>query len=123
MIETRDFLIHTRIKAEVLETWIEEGWLMPSGQAGPMRFSEADLARAQLIRDLKEDLGVNDDGIGVVLDLLDQLHGTRRTLRCVLASIVAQPEDVRRPLLAAIEEAASGVEPASPPRKPHSGSR
>ena len=44
-------------------------------------FSEVDLARARLIRDLKVDLGVNDDGIAIVLHLLDQLHGLRRLLR------------------------------------------
>ena len=40
-----------------------------------------DLARAQLIRDLREDLGVNDEGISVVLHLVDQMHGLRRSMR------------------------------------------
>jgi len=29
-------------------------------------FSDLDVARAQLIRDLREDLGVNDEGVSVV---------------------------------------------------------
>ena len=45
-----------------------------------MSFSEIDIARARLIRDLKMDLGVNDEGVGVILNLLDQLHGMRRNL-------------------------------------------
>ena len=36
--------------------------------------------RAELIRDLKYDLDVNDAGIGVILNLVDQVHGLRRTL-------------------------------------------
>jgi len=45
-----------------------------------------DLARARLIRDLKNDLGVNDEGVGVILHLLDQIHGLRRTLEDLLLS-------------------------------------
>jgi chaperone modulatory protein CbpM len=35
-------------------------------------------------------MGVNDDGIPIILDLVDQLHGVRRTLRNVLAVLEAQ---------------------------------
>jgi chaperone modulatory protein CbpM len=52
-----------------------------SGQsAGELTFSDADIARAQLIRDLKNDLGVNDEGVGVILNLVDQGCGLRRVL-------------------------------------------
>jgi chaperone modulatory protein CbpM len=50
-------------------------------------FSEADLARAELIRDLMQDLGVNDEGVGVILNLLDQMHGLRRALAGTLQSV------------------------------------
>jgi len=33
-----------------------------------------------LIRDLKADFGVNDEGVDVILHLVDQLHGLRRAL-------------------------------------------
>lgn len=48
-------------------------WPFASGKT--FQFSEADLVRAWLIRDLKVDFGVNDEGIAIVLHLLDQLHG------------------------------------------------
>ena len=38
------------------------------------------VGRARLIQDLKTDLGVNDEGVDVILHLLDQLHGLRRAL-------------------------------------------
>jgi len=50
-------------------------------------FSDADVARAQLIGDLKNDLGINDEGVGVVLNLVDQVHGLRRVLTEVLHSV------------------------------------
>lgn len=95
MFEAREFIVHARLEADALEAWIEAGWLAPRKDDSGSRFAEIDVARAQLIRDLREDLGVNDEGVTVVLDLVDQLHGMRRTLRCLLSSIQSQPEPVR----------------------------
>jgi chaperone modulatory protein CbpM len=51
-----------------------------------MAFSEVDLALAKLIRDLTRDLGVNGEGVGVILDRVDQVHGLRMALTEVLRS-------------------------------------
>ena len=67
--------------------WIREEWLIPGKSAGELTFSDADIARAQLIRDLKNDLGVNDEGVGVILSLVDQVHGLRGVLTEVLQSV------------------------------------
>jgi chaperone modulatory protein CbpM len=105
-METTTFRMHARVDVEALEAWIESGWLMPKGEGTARSFSDIDLARAQLIRDLKKDLGVNDEGIDLILDLVDQLHGLRRTLRELLYSIRAQPEAMRRQIVADIRAAA-----------------
>lgn len=86
------------------------GWLLPRDNGHARRFSEADLARARLIRDLKTDMGVNDEGITVVLDLVDQVHGLRRTLRELLAAICTQSEVMRRRIAAEIRDAASACQ-------------
>src|SRR5438067_2884720 len=52
----------------------QAGWLLPQRDSHAYQFSEIDLARAHLIRDLKYDLEVNDEGIPIILDLVDQLH-------------------------------------------------
>ena len=70
--------------------WIEEEWLVPSGTETELAFSEADLARAKLIQDLMQDLGVNDEGVGVILNLLDQVHGLRKVLADMLQSVREQ---------------------------------
>ncbi len=112
MISTAEFLVHTRLQAEVLETWIEAGWVMPRRDE-PQPFSEIDAARVQLIRDLKDDLGVNDEGVAVILDLVDQIHGLRRTLRGVMAAISAQPEALQREIAAACRAATETVSDTS----------
>ncbi|MBN9354419.1 MAG: hypothetical protein J0H04_10740, partial [Hyphomicrobium denitrificans] len=48
---------------------------------------------------LKGGIGVNDEGVSVVLHLLDQLHGLRRTLGDILAAVQAGPDDLREQLL------------------------
>jgi chaperone modulatory protein CbpM len=98
-MDTDKFAAHARLDAEVLEAWIEAGWLLPRQDGTKRNFFDVDLARAHLIHDL-ERLGVNDEGIPVILDLVDQLHGLRRTLRELLSAIHAQPETTRRWIVA-----------------------
>jgi chaperone modulatory protein CbpM len=86
-METREFLMVARIKPAALNAWIEAGWLMsPHYGEG---FSEVDVARAQLIRDL-QGMGVNDEAMPIILDLIDQRHGLRRAARALLSEIAAQ---------------------------------
>jgi chaperone modulatory protein CbpM len=76
----REFLDSAGLRVEILDFWIEQHWLIPAQTADGAAFSDVDLARAHLIQDLKADLGVNDEGVDVILHLVDQLHGLRRAL-------------------------------------------
>lgn len=80
IISRTDFLYRASLDNETLELWIGEQWLVPQGPVAAPEFTEADLARAALIRDLQRDLGVNAEGVGVILHLLDQLHSLRAAL-------------------------------------------
>jgi chaperone modulatory protein CbpM len=93
-ISKQEFLIIAGLKHETLNAWLEEEWLVPSGSAMEKSFSDIDLARAQLIRDLQEELGVNDEGIGVVLNLIDQLYDLRRTLIQLHSAARSGPSEV-----------------------------
>jgi chaperone modulatory protein CbpM len=90
MIITRlEFLSRTRLDQHTLDIWIDEEWLVPERDDAELAFSEADVARAQLISDLIADMGVNSEGVGVILHLLDQIHG----LRSVMADLLASARD------------------------------
>jgi chaperone modulatory protein CbpM len=93
MISAQEFLVRARLDHRSLETWIAAGWLIPPQTDPEPVFSDVDLARAQLIRDLREDLGVNDEGISVVLHLIDQMHGLRRSMQELLAAMRAGQAD------------------------------
>jgi chaperone modulatory protein CbpM len=86
MITEREFLQRARLDQRTLSIWIEEEWLIPGRSAHELSFTEMDLARANLIHDLKDKMGVNDEGLGVILHLLDQMHALRRALADTLNS-------------------------------------
>jgi chaperone modulatory protein CbpM len=89
MISKHEFLLRARVERHSLEAWIAAGWLIPPQTEPELAFSDMDLARAQLIRDLREDLGVNEEGISVILHLLDQMHGMRRGMQELLGAMRA----------------------------------
>jgi chaperone modulatory protein CbpM len=80
-MRTREFLMQSHLDTHALDAWIEAGWLRPRGSQSSRDFSDIDVARARLICDLRDDLGINDDAVLVVLDLIDQIHGLRRLVR------------------------------------------
>lgn len=82
-----------------LLVWIERRWVLPTAQDGDYVFSEADLARVQMIVDLRRDLAIDDEAMPVVLDLLDRLHGLRRQMRDLLTAIQELPETQREALM------------------------
>jgi chaperone modulatory protein CbpM len=80
IMDKREFLNSAGLQMQTLDVWLEQRWLIPEETAAGANFSDRDVARAHFIRDLKADLGVNDEGVDVILHLVDQLHGMRRVL-------------------------------------------
>lgn len=76
----QEFLTYSGLQVQTLDLWLEQRWLIPEETSVGIRFSDIDVARARLIHDLKSDLGANDEGIDVILHLMDQIHGLRHAL-------------------------------------------
>lgn len=84
-----------------LRVWCAAGWVSPArGEAGPV-FDEVDLARIRLVCGLRDDLGLDEGAIPVVLSLVDQLYGVRHELRALARAVEQQPDDVAGPVRAA----------------------
>lgn len=81
ILKRNEFLARASIDEDTLEIWLAEEWLIPAQASRGEAFTEADVARAQLIHDLEEGMGVNNAGISVALHLLDQLHCLRNAIR------------------------------------------
>jgi chaperone modulatory protein CbpM len=85
MLDPREVCEQVGIERAALEAWIETGWLRPLRADDDWRFSAIDLARARFIMDLRNPMGVNDEGVAVILHLLDQIHGLRHALEAVMS--------------------------------------
>ena len=79
-MDKQQFLTCSGLQVQTLEFWLEQEWLIPEQTSTGMSFSEVDVARTRLIRDLKSEFGVNDEGVDVILHLVDQLHGLRSAI-------------------------------------------
>ncbi len=94
----------TRLTRARLTTYVKHEFLFPTqSEAGPV-FTVADLARIELICDLTEQFDLKEDALGVVLSLIDQLHGVRGELHRVMDAIEAQPEEVQAQIIAVLNE-------------------
>ena len=92
MISFEEFWLRAHVERQSLHAWIAAGWIVPPRTDPEPMFSDVDLARVQLIRDLREDFGVNDEGVAVILHLLDQMHGLRRSMHELLREMRADRE-------------------------------
>jgi chaperone modulatory protein CbpM len=86
-LNEREFLQRAGLDQETLKLWVEEEWLIPRRNTHGFFYTELDLTRANLIRDLKDNMGVNAEGLGIILHLLDQMHGLRRALAELLTTV------------------------------------
>ncbi len=89
-------------EVEVDETevnrWIAQSWVLPIEEEGQLLFDEVDRARIRLIVELRRDLEVNDEAVPVVLRLLDQIYGLRRTLEELQAGVRGLSDSARAEL-------------------------
>jgi chaperone modulatory protein CbpM len=95
MLTERDIVARVQhVTVTRLRVWVRAGWIRPAAKA-EQGFSEADMARAALIRDLEDKLGFDEEQVPVLLNLIDQIHGLRAELKTMLDVLEELPEDVR----------------------------
>jgi chaperone modulatory protein CbpM len=96
MIGFDDVLIRYRIleRRELLR-WVEERWVLPERRAETWVFHEVDVARIELIIEIRRDFAIDDEAMPLVLGLLDQVYSLRRQMRRLCDAVTAQPDDVQ----------------------------
>ncbi len=82
----------TRVR---LIAYVEAEIIAPvQSSQGPV-YRPIDLARLELLCDLADEYRLDTEALGVVISLIDQLHGVRAELRTVLRAVDDLPEDTR----------------------------
>lgn len=84
-----------RLTVTRLRTYVAAECVAPEEREGALAFSDADLARLELLADLSEGFDLEEEALGLVMSLIDQIHGLRRELRALGEAVGAEPEDVR----------------------------
>jgi chaperone modulatory protein CbpM len=85
-----------------LSRWIENRWVLPERHAETWVFHEVDVARVELILDIRRDLAVDDEAMPLVLSLLDQVYGLRRQMRRLCDAVASQPPEVQEAIRRAL---------------------
>ena len=87
------------LNAAELSRWVENRWVVPetAAEEGGERwvFHEVDVARVELILDIRREFAVDDEALSLVLGLLDQVYSLRRQMRRLCDALEAQPADIR----------------------------
>jgi chaperone modulatory protein CbpM len=82
-----------------LARWVENRWIRPEAASGEAAerwvFHEVDVARVELILDIRREFAVDDEAMPLVLSLLDQVYSLRRQMRRLCDAVAAQPDDVQ----------------------------
>jgi len=86
-----------------LVRWVENRWVLPEQHGETWVFHEVDVARVELIVEIRRDYAIDDEAMPVVLDLLDRLYATRVQLRGILQMIAELPEAARGAVILRLE--------------------
>ncbi|MBB3545274.1 MULTISPECIES: chaperone modulator CbpM [unclassified Rhizobium] len=103
-MDDREFALLLQIDMARLGVFIDRSWISPFTIDGKTMFKDVDVARAELIADLTNEMGINDEGIDVVLDLLDQLHSLRFACNNLIEALETQPLGIRRHVVTDAQE-------------------
>ena len=93
------------LDAAELARWVENRWVLPEREGAGFLFREVDVARVELILEIRREYTIDDDSLGLVLGLLDQVYSLRRQMRRLCDALECQPREVQD----AIRRALPGV--------------
>ena len=97
-------ILQPRISREIMQYYISREWVRPVQNSSDWHFDDIDIARVELVCHLTQDIQINDQGMDVVLSLLDQLYGMRAHAAQLHQAIERQPETVRAEIKALIRK-------------------
>ena len=106
---SEDQLVATvsRLTHKQLVSFVEARIVRPvQSDRGPV-YRQIDMVRIELLCELSEQFELDEDSLGVVISLIDQLHGVRAELRAVLDVLAGEPDEVRARVSDAIRAARS----------------
>jgi chaperone modulatory protein CbpM len=75
--------------------WVANRWVLPERQRGSWMFREVDVARVELILEIRREWALDEESMPLVLGLIDQVYALRRQLHRLCEAVEAQPGEIR----------------------------
>jgi chaperone modulatory protein CbpM len=96
MISLEDLLHrHRGLDRRELVAWVENRWVLPERDDHTWIFHEVDVARVELILEIRKEFAIEDEAVSLVLGLLDQVYDLRRQLGRLCDALAAQPPEIQ----------------------------
>lgn len=86
----------TRLTRPVLARFIEAKIVVPVQSGEGLYFRRIDLVRMELLCELRDQFEMDEEALGIVISLIDQLHDLRGELHCLMRALEAEPDEVRQ---------------------------
>jgi chaperone modulatory protein CbpM len=78
-----------------LARWVENRWVLPERRGKTWIFHEIDVARVELILEVRREFAIDDEALSLILGLLDQVYDLRRQLGRLCDALATQPPEVQ----------------------------
>jgi chaperone modulatory protein CbpM len=88
--------------------WVENRWVLPEREDRTWIFHEVDVARVELILEIRNEFAIEDDTMSLVLGLLDQVYDLRRHLGRLCDALAVQPPEIQAAVKRALPRWAEG---------------
>jgi chaperone modulatory protein CbpM len=75
--------------------WVENRWVLPERRDHTWIFHDVDVARVELIVEIRQEFAIDEEALPMILGLLDQVYDLRRQLRRICDAVAAQPPEVQ----------------------------
>ncbi len=100
--------IHAGLTSLRIERWVARGLLRPVGDSDDWRFEQVDVARARLLAELGDDIGLDEDSVEAIVRLIDQVHTLRDQMALLARAIADQPPATREAIAASLRRLSGG---------------
>lgn len=94
---------HAGLEHHEVRGWIAEGWVRPERAGDTWNFAAVDVARVELILEIRREFAIAEEGLPLVLSLLDQVYALRRQMGRLCDALATQPPEVQQALRQALQ--------------------
>ena len=109
MIAFEELLDHfVELDRRELTRWVENRWVLPERRNETWIFREIDVARVELILEVRREFAIDDEALSLFLGLLDQVYDLRRQLGRLCDAVAAQPPEIQAAVKRALPRTSNG---------------